>query len=143
MIRTLALAALALAAPLAAFADEVWSLPSGNQVVYDRDSGDTAILSYMPEQGLEKGWVFVPGLAGVYEGRGTYQGYWVEPADAGPACPAALIDAEGTAWARWGAVEIKFAKPTFPSKITIRRGSCFGPTKTKLTAKPVIGAGLQ
>ncbi|MGA1342860.1 MAG: hypothetical protein ACO33A_07400 [Hyphomonas sp.] len=143
MIRILALAAIALAAPLAGFADEVWSLPSGNQIVYDRDTGDTAVLSYMPERGLEKGWIFVPGLAGVYEGRATYQGYWVEPAEAGAACPAALIDAEGTAWARWGAIEIKFVKPTFPSKIKIKRTNCFRPAETRLTAKPVIGAGLQ
>jgi len=143
MIRVLALAAFALTIALAAFADEVWSLPSGNQVVYDRDTGDTAVLSYMPEQGLGKGWIFVPGLAGVYEGRGTYQGYWVEPAEAGTACPAALIDAEGTAWTRWGTIEIKFARPTFPSIIKIKQGSCFGPAKTRLTAKPVIGAGLQ
>ena len=143
MIRIPALAALALAVPLAAFADEVWSLPSGNQVIYDRDTGDTAVLSYMPEPGLGKGWVFVPGLAGVYEGRGTYQGYWVEPADAGAACPATLIDAEGKAWPRWGTFEIKFAKPTFPSKIKIKRGSCFEPARARLTAKPVIGAGLQ
>ena len=143
MFRTLA-AALALAAtPLAALADEVWALPSGNQIVYDRDSGQMAVLSYKAEQGLESGWIFVPGLAGVYEGRTSYQGYWVEAADAGAACPADLVDAEGNTWSRWGLIEIKFAKPTFPSKITIKRGTCFGPAKDKLTAKPVVGAGLQ
>jgi len=64
MIRALITAALIAAAPLAAMADEVWSLPSGNQIVYERDAGSTAILSYKPEVGLEAGYIFVPGLGG-------------------------------------------------------------------------------
>jgi hypothetical protein len=143
MIRTLALTALIVAAPLAATADEVWSMPSGNQIVYERDAGTTAILSYKPEVGLENGYIFVPGLGGKYEGRGTYQGYWVEVDGAGTTCAAALVDAEGKTWGRWGAIEVKFAKPGFPSAITLTRGSCFGPAKKKIKAKPVVGAGLQ
>ncbi|MEQ9506179.1 MAG: hypothetical protein RLO80_07885 [Hyphomonas sp.] len=144
MIRKLAALALAATLPLAALADEVWSLPSGNQIVYDRDTGDTAVLSYKPEQGLENGWIFMPGLAGVYEGRGTYKGYWVEADGAGEACPAALVDAEGNTWNRWGLIEIKFAKPDFPSKLKITRGTCLdGFTSKTITAKPVVGAGIQ
>jgi hypothetical protein len=144
MIRSLIAAALVAATPLAAAADEVWSLPSGNQVVYDRDVGETAVFSYKAEQGLASGWIFVPGLAGVYEGRGTYRGYWVEEADAGDNCAAGLVDAEGKTWRRWGLAEIKFAKPTFPSKIRIARGNCLNGFQGKpVTAKPVIGAGVQ
>lgn len=143
MIRTLAAAFIAAALPLAALADEVWSLPSGNQIVYDRDAGTTAILSYKAEQGLANGWIFVPGLGGVYDGRATYQGYWVEESDAGATCAAGLVDAEGKTWTRWGAMEVKFQKPGFPSKIALKRGNCFGPATTKITAKPVIGAGVQ
>lgn len=144
MIRKLAALALAAALPLAAAADEVWSLPSGNQIVYESDVGSTAVLSYKPEQGLEDGFIFVPGLGGAYEGRGTYKGYWVEAESAGDACPAALVDAEGNTWGRWGLIEIKFAKPTYPSKLKIRRGTCLdGFTSKTITAKPVIGAGVQ
>lgn len=143
MIRTLVLTALIAAAPLAAMADEVWSMPSGNQIVYERDAGTTAILSYKPEVGLDAGYIFVPGLGGQYEGRGAYQGYWVEAADTGPACAASLIDAEGKSWQRWGIAEVKFQKPGFPSAITLKRGTCFGPAQKKITAKPVVGAGLQ
>jgi hypothetical protein len=142
MFRTLAAATALTALPLTALADEVWSLPSGNQIVYDRDSGDTAIFSYIPEQGLDKGWIFVPGLTGA-EVRGTYQGYWVESVEAGPGCTAGLTDAEGKTWARWGAMEVKFVKPGFPSAIKLKRGSCFGEAKQKITAKPVVGAGIQ
>lgn len=45
MIRALTAAALLASIALAASADEVWSLPSGNQIVYERDAGATAILS--------------------------------------------------------------------------------------------------
>ena len=144
MIRTLAALALATALPLAALADEVWSLPSGNQIVYENEVSTTAIFSYKPEQGLETGWIFLPGLAGAYEGRGTYKGYWVESADAGEACPANIVDAEGNTWGRWGLIEVKFVKPDFPSKLKITRGTCLdGFTSKTITAKPVIGAGIQ
>jgi hypothetical protein len=143
MIHARSAAAALAAAPLAALADEVWALPSGNQIVYERDAGTTAILSYKPEVGLDAGFIFVPGLGGKYEGRGTYQGYWVEAEGTGPACAAGLTDAEGKTWTRWGAMEVKFVEPGFPSAIKLKRGSCFGTAKTKLTAKPVIGAGLQ
>ncbi|MBK8542850.1 MAG: hypothetical protein IPL62_04310 [Caulobacteraceae bacterium] len=77
-----------------AVADEVWSLPSGNQLVYDRDVGNVAVLTYRAEQGLDSGQIFVVGLGGQFEGRGSYQAYWVEADDAGAACPASIVDAE-------------------------------------------------
>ncbi len=126
-----------------AAADEVWSLPSGNQIIYARDAGTTAILSYKAEIGLEDGLIFVVGLGGNNETRGTHEAYWVEADEAGPACPAALIDAEGKTWKRWGSAQVKFAKAAFPSKFTLSRGTCFAPPKGKVVAKPVIGAGAQ
>jgi hypothetical protein len=143
MIRTLTMmvAMAALAAPV--LADEVWSLPSGNRVVYERDSGDTAVFSYTAEQGLAPGLLFIVGLAGNSEARSNYQAYWTENDDAGSTCPASLVDIEGKTWKRWGVAEVKFAKPNFPSKITIRRSECLGPLGKKIVAKPVVGAGLQ
>jgi hypothetical protein len=130
-----------LAAPAAA--DEVWSLPSGNQVIYDRDVGSTAVLTYTPEQGLGRGQIFVVGLAGQYEGRGRYQAYWVENDDAGVACPAALTDAEGNSWRRWGLATVTFQRPGFPSAITISRGECLHAPSGRVTARPVVGAGVR
>jgi len=126
-----------------AAADEVWSLPSGGQIVYDRDVADVAVLTYTPEQGLERGQIFVVGLGGQYEGRGKYQAYWVEADDAGPACPAALVDAEGTQWRRWGLATVAFLKPDFPSGIVLSRGECLSAPEGKISAKPVVGAGLR
>jgi hypothetical protein len=138
------LAGLVIAATAApAFADEVWSLPSGNQIVYQRDVGDIAVFTYRAEVGLEEGLIFVTGLGGNYDKRGTHQAYWVEADDTGPACAASIVDAEGKTWKRWGIAEVKFAKPSFPSKFTFSRGACFNAPKGKITAKPVIGAGVQ
>ncbi len=142
--RALAVAAtftMLLAAP--AVADEVWSLPSGNQVVYDRDAGNAAVLTYTPEQGLGRGQIFVVGLAGQYEGRGRYQAYWVENDDAGAACPASLTDAEGNTWRRWGLATVAFQRPGFPSAITISRGECLAAPSGRVTARPVVGAGVR
>ncbi|MFN7178255.1 hypothetical protein [Hyphomonas sp.] len=143
MFRTLIAAAILAAAPLAAAADEVWSLPSGNQVVYLRDDGTTAVLAYTPVMGVEQSYIFVPGLGGNYEDRGTFTGYWVEPVYVGKSCPVPIIASDGMQWDRWGAVEVKFHKKGFPSKITLKRGECFGAPKEKIKLKPVVGAGLQ
>lgn len=124
-------------------ADEVWSLPSGNQVVYDRDVGATAVLTYTPEQGSGRGQIFVVGLGGQYEGRGRYQAYWVEDGGAGAACPALLTDAEGNAWRRWGLATVTFQRPGFPSPITISRGECLSAPSGRVTARPVVGARVR
>jgi len=126
-----------------ASADEVWVLPSGNQLTYDRDVGDVAVLTYRAEQGLEPGQVFVVGLGGQYEGRSRYQAYWVEADEAGPACAAALVDAEGRTWRRWGLATVSFASPSFPSRLTLSRGECLSAPSGRITARPVVGAGVR
>lgn len=144
MKRHLFVAALAFCAfAPAASADEVWSLPSGNQLVYDRDIGNVAVLTYRPEQGSGQGQIFVVGLGGQYEGRTRYQAYWVEADDAGAACPASIVDAEGHTWRRWGLATVTFASRSFPSRITISRGECLGAPHGSIAARPVVGAGVR
>jgi len=136
-------AAVAILFSTPAMADEIWSTARGHQIVYERDAGSTAVLSYTPEQGLEKGLIFVVGLGGVSEGRGAYEAYWVEADDAGTQCAAALTDAEGKTWKRWGVAEVTFARRTFPSRITVRRGECFKGLGAGVSARPVVGAGIK
>lgn len=126
-----------------ASADEVWVLRSGNQLVYARDVGNVAVLTYRPEQGVEAGQIFVVGLGGQYQGRSRYQAYWVEADDAGPACPAALVDAEGRTWRRWGLATVSFASPNSSSRLTLSRGECLGAPRGSVTARPVVGAGVR
>ena len=123
--------------------DKDRSLPSGNQIVYERDAGDTAVLSYKPEQGLGQGLIFVIGLGGKSEGRTRYQAYWTEDDDAGAACPVALTDKDGKTWHRWGLATIRFRKPDFPSAIVISRGECLAAPHGHTKARPVIGAGVR
>lgn len=143
MFRTLIAAVLMSAAPLAALADEVWALPSGNQITYLSDEGTTAILGYTPVIGVEQSYIFVPGLGGNFDNRGTFTGYWVEPTYVGKTCPAAIAAPDGMLWDRWGIVEMKFHSKGFPSKITMKRGDCFAAPTEKIKLKPVVGAGLQ
>ncbi|ANP45684.1 hypothetical protein [Candidatus Viadribacter manganicus] len=124
-------------------ADEVWALPSGNQLTYDRDVGNVAVLTYRAEQGLNPGQIFVVGLGGQYEGRRSYQAYWVEADDAGPACAASLVDAEGRTWRRWGLARVAFASPSFPSRLTLSRGECLNGPSGRIVARPVVGAGVR
>lgn len=144
-LRTFCFATLLLFAGLAApaLADEVWSLPSGNQLIYDRDVGATAVLTYRAEQGAHQGQIFVVGLGGQSSGRSHYQAYWVEADDAGATCPAAIVDAEGHTWHRWGLATIAFARPGFPSSITISRGECLNAPTGHINARPVVGAGVR
>jgi hypothetical protein len=126
---SLAFAAALALAPAPASADEVWAFPSGNQLTYDRDVGEVAVLTYRAEQGLELGQIFVVGLGGQYEGRSTYQAYWV--------------DAEGRTWRRWGIAHVRFANPSFPSRLTLSRGVCLSAPSERVTARPVVGAGAR
>ena len=127
----------------AAFADEVWVVPSGNPLTYDRDVGEVEVLTYRAEQGLEPGQMFVVGLGGQYEGRSRYQAYWVEADDAGHWCAAGLVDAEGRTWRRWGLATVSFVSPNFPSRLTLSRGECLTAPEGRLTARPVVGAGVR
>ncbi len=143
-LRTI-LAASILAALFAApaMADESWSLPSGNQIVYDRDVGATAVLTYQPEQGQGRGQIFVVGLGGQSANRGQYTAYWVEADDAGAVCPAALVDAEGRMWRRWGLATVVFGNPNGPSAISISQAECLTTRWRTVTARPVEGGGVR
>lgn len=135
--------AVGLLSSVPASADEVWVLPSGNQLVYDRDVGDAAVLTYRAEQGLNPGQIFLVGLAGNFEERTSYVGYWVEADDAGSTCPAGLVDAEGRTWRRWGLATVTFVRRNFPSRLTLSRGECLSAPSGKVTARPVVGAGVR
>ena len=65
-------AALTVVATGAAGADEVWRTDDGTEVIYetDLDGIGTAVLTF---DGVS---LYVEGLAGVHEGRGTYSGVW-------------------------------------------------------------------
>ena len=142
MLKTMiaALATLAITAP--ALADEVWSTVSG-EFIYEADlDNGMAVFSYpsFSETG-DRGRYYLGGLAGNYEERGQHVGFWIEPDGEGMAlCDVAVINPEtGESSYAWGAFEVVFVEPGFPSAFVARRGYCFGEPYEIITATPVVG----
>lgn len=137
-----------LAAPLLALpalADEVWTTDMG-EVIYEADleNGD-AVLSYpLDETGAVRGHAVIHGLAGEYEGRGAYDGVWIEPDGPGEACPVAIADPRtGEPFANWGRVKLVFVDPDFPGSFVAMRGNCFGEPGEFVVGRPVVGGGAE
>ena len=97
--------ALTLATP--ALADEVWTTPFGD-AIYEADVADTTILTVPQPDGIMR--VYIPGLAGNFDNRGTHSGYWI-----------------GTGSRQWGEVILSFDRPGFPTGWTLVAGDCFAP----------------
>jgi len=135
-------AAIALASATA-HADEVWSTEIG-EVIYERDlDNGMAVLSYpMGYDDGMRGEAFIMGLAGVYEGRGRYDGIWVQaqmPDEPG-LCPVAIAHPEtGEPMYNWGRVELIFVNARFPAQWVAQRGDCFDTPSDVLIGMPVTG----
>ncbi len=105
-------------APQAALADEQWSTEEYD-VVYQDERNRTAIWTY----GDGLGTIFIDGLAGVYTGRESYSGYWVQASSSLP-CDTFREDANGEPTYHWGQFEITFIDPDFPSRWQANIGLC-------------------
>lgn len=88
-----------------------------------------------------RGKAFISDLAGVYEGRTSYTGYWMEPgsADGESGCPVEIRDpqTDGTSDV-WGRVTLVFVEEDFPSSWVALRGDCFEEPHAMLVGTPVI-----
>ncbi len=134
-MRTIAVAAAALAVLLSsALADEVWDTSFG-EVEYEADINGVAVFSYPIGDGA--GRFYIPGLAGNLESRGSYLGYWIAPGDGG--CPAEMTGADGTTSRNWGQLLVAFHAPAFPSGWTMVTGTCFGPALNSFIGTPDLG----
>lgn len=145
-MKTSIIAAAALSAAIAApaLADEVWTTAIG-EVIYDHETEDGhAVLTY-PIQGQPvRGISYFDGLAGVFEGRGSFSGVWIEYEGSGaPRCPYAIMDPEtGDPRYYWGQTTITFVQPDFPGSWIVQRGYCFEDPSEFLAGEPVV-AGAQ
>lgn len=101
-------------------ADEVWNSNYG-QIVYAKDVGVTAYWTY--KYNGESGIIFIPGLAGIPERRGNYEGYWAQN-KSGTRCQYARpgIDDEPTYY--WGKFHIQFTDLNFPTRWTALWSYC-------------------
>lgn len=135
-------AAAALAITSIAAADEVWSTEIG-EVIYERDlENGMTVLSYPLGDEELRGEAFIMGLAGQYEGRGRYDGIWVEMSDEPGTglCPVAMAHPEtGEPTYNWGRVELIFVDPDFPGSWIAQRGECFDEPSDVLVGRPIVG----
>jgi len=111
------LAAATLACP--AMADERWSV-DGGQSYYEAEVDGVALFSFPYANG--KGVIYIEGLVGNLDGRGTHAGYWIASGD-GP-CTAMLTGPDGFSSNNWGWATITFDQPTFPTAWTGAMGEC-------------------
>ncbi|MEO0771355.1 MAG: hypothetical protein AAFY72_18365, partial [Cyanobacteria bacterium J06649_4] len=104
--------------PAKAVADEVWTTEEYD-VVYEDERDRTAIWSYNDGAGT----IFIDGLAGVYTGRESYNGYWVQETSS-LRCDTFREGADGEPTYHWGRFEITFMDPDFPSRWHAHFGLC-------------------
>ncbi|WP_417482526.1 hypothetical protein [Maricaulis sp.] len=117
--------ALLAASAAPALADEAWTTNLG-PVIYDDEIGEYAI--FLHYDGTVPHHTFIRGLAGNFNNRGHFTGYWSEQEDVGsnsPACEVAIIDEFGTATHHWGRVDITFLQPGFPTEWDAQIGYCY------------------
>ena len=128
-----------------AFTDEVWTTEEYD-VVYEEDRNRTAVWSY----GDNGGTIFIDGLAGVYEGRESYSGYWVQDSSS-LRCDTYREGANGEPTYHWGGFEVEFLDADFPSRwqaqvsLCDRRASSGEnrPPAILLNGTPVVGSPVQ
>ena len=130
-----------------ALADEVWSTEIGD-VVYETDlENGQAVLSYPVGEDSEwRGRAFFPGLAGEYEGRTSYDGFWMEPGsdDGESGCMTEMRDPEtGNTSDVWGRVKLVFVDQDFPGTWVALRGQCFAEPDSMLVGTPVVAGGVE
>lgn len=134
----LAIALLTLCLPAQkALADERWTTEEYD-VVYEEDRNNTAIWSY----GDNGGTIFIDGLAGVYEGRESYSGYWVQDSSS-LRCDTYREGADGEPTYNWGRFEIAFLDPDFPSRWEAQIGLCDRAPTIPLTGTPLTGNAIS
>jgi hypothetical protein len=121
----------------AARADEVWGSDYG-RVVYQTERGKTAIWTYGD---ASAGTLFIDRLAGQYNNRGTYYGYWSQSSSK-IRCETFREGRDGQPTYYWGNFRIQFLDRSFPSRWSAEIGYCNQPPNLPWRAYPIVGEGL-
>lgn len=129
------LALTAAAALPAANADEVWSTKVGD-IIYEDEIGDFAVLSIPSNAQGDRAKAFILGLAGNYDQRYRFEGYWTWP-EGDATCAVSIVDAEGNTSDHWGRIKIHFISPAYPTGFVLEVGSCFEEPDEVLVGLPV------
>ncbi|MEL7129206.1 MAG: hypothetical protein AAGK23_06635 [Pseudomonadota bacterium] len=139
----LGISALALFCAVApASADEVWTSKLGD-IVYETDLTDGQMAVFK----IEGARVFLPGLAGVYEGRTSYDGFWI--ADEGydfstESCGVSMVQPSfGDRSQQWGRFQVTFVDPDFPGIWVGHVSACFDDASDSVIARPLVGSEAE
>ncbi len=100
-------------------ADEVWNSTYG-KVVYEEDIDKTAVWRYN-RKGIS-GVIYIDDLAGISQGRGAYQGYWVQPKSSVKCKTMRKMRNKSSFY--WGNFQIEFLDPNFPSRWQAKWNYC-------------------
>ncbi len=120
--------------PVTAMADESWASAQYGDIVYEKDVGDTAVLSMAGGHPGSRVYIYLPGLAGNTSERGEFNGYWIESAPG--ECATDKTGADGLQSNLWGDVQVEFENPGYPSGFIMRMGSCGGEFTDEAWADP-------
>ena len=117
-----------------AFADEVWESTLG-KVIYAEDIGPTAMWTYTYND--KPGVIYILGLAGIYDNRGAYDGYWAESISK-QRCDTQRTGPGKKPTYYWGRFYISFIDKGFPTHWTAKWGYCDAAPNQKWDGKPYI-----
>lgn len=133
-VSTSLLAATAFAFATPALADEVWTA-KGEEFFYETDlDNGVAVISH------ENGKMFIQGLAGEYEGRTEYDGFFIQERDTNQ-CDIGIENPQtGAVSYSWGRVHMVFIDPDFPSRWVAFGAECLDrELADPIFAEPVVG----
>lgn len=135
-MKTFSALAIALTLSGVAVADEVWTTEDG-EVAYEAEI-DRGKIAVFAADGVK---MYISGLAGVYTGRGTYEGIWVLD-EQGPQAEGCAYDivrpgTEETV-GFWGTMSITFIDPDFPSIWVADLGPCLDGFDSQMIARPKV-----
>ena len=120
--------------PDIAKADEKWSTEEYD-VTYQEERNKTAIWTY-GDRDRVLGTIFIDGLAGEYQNRGSYNGYWVQESSS-MRCDTYREGADGKPTYYWGQFNIDFIDPDFPSRWQAKFGLCDREPSITLNGIPI------
>lgn len=134
-ILTLAASAMITVSASPVLADEAWSV-DGMTMYYEADLDNGMAVLSVPGEGK----FFIQDLAGVYEGRGSYDGIWIAAEDYS-SCDIAIVNPQtGEQSYSWGRVRMVFIDPDFPSRWVALGGECMeDPDEDPIVAMPLTG----
>ena len=123
MKRTI-LSILLVSSPSLALADEVWNSPQYGEIIYENDVGTVGILSVQGNHPGSTAFLYVSGLGGNADHRGSHTGYWIENAPGD--CTTFKTGVDGQSSNSWGELQVTFDNSSFPTGFSAKWGACEG-----------------